>query len=200
MEILPCSGVQYAGESDCPQRGSGTAFVYQEEPNCPENVEQAKLVDGQLNGSLHNMQELEIERRDDGTQNVADLLTNSNCQCNGASCCNCQGEDQKGYGGFHDFDEDMINERYLTSENSLSVVDTIDSESPNNGREGDLSFSEPKWLEGDASVALWVKVTKCFCCQNLVVYFLWSFFLFRFFFLFLMDECYFPYNVMVDYS
>jgi hypothetical protein len=55
----------------------------------------------------------------------------------------------------------MINERYLTSENSLSAVDTIESESPNNGREGDLSFSEPKWLEGDESVALWVKVTKC---------------------------------------
>lgn len=157
MEVLPCSGVQYAGESDCPQRSSGTAFVYQEEPNCPENVEQAKLADGQLNGSLHNMQELEIERRDDGSQNVSDLLTNSNCQCNGASYCNCQGEEQKNYGGFHDFDEDMINERYLTSENSLSVVDTIESESPNNGREGDLSFSEPKWLEGDASVALWVK-------------------------------------------
>jgi len=112
MEVLPCSGVQYAGESDCPQRGSGTAFVYQEEPNCPENVEQAKLADSQLNGSLHNMEGVEIERRDDRIQNVSDLLTNSNCQCNGASCGNCQGEDQKDYGGFHDFDEDMINERF----------------------------------------------------------------------------------------
>ncbi|KAK2372790.1 histone-lysine N-methyltransferase SUVR5 [Trifolium repens] len=146
MEVLPCSGVQYAGESDCPQRNSETTFVYQEEFNCPENSEHAKLVDGQLSESLH-MQGIEIDRQGEGTHNVGDLLINSNCQV----------VDQKDYGGFHDFDEDMINERYLTSENSLSAVDTIESESPNNGREGDLSFSEPKWLEGDESVALWVK-------------------------------------------
>jgi hypothetical protein len=151
MEVLPCSGVQYAGESDCPQRNSETTFVYQEEFNCPENSEHAKLVDGQPCDSLHNMQGIEIDKQGEGTHNVGDLLINSNCQV----------DDQKDYVGFHDFDEDMINERYLTSENSLSVVDTIESESPNNGREGDLSFSEPKWLEGDESVALWVKVTKC---------------------------------------
>lgn len=148
MEVLPCSGVQYAGESDCPQRGSGTAFVYQEEPTCPENGDQAKLADGQVIESLHKMQGPE--------------LTHMVCQCNGASCGDCQVNEQKEYCGFHDFEEDMINERYITSENALSVVDTIESESPNNGREGgDLSFSEPKWLEGDGSVALWVKVTIC---------------------------------------
>lgn len=170
MEVLPCSGVQYVGESDCPQRSSGTVFVYQEEPNCPANGEQPKLVDCQLNESSHRMQGPETERQGEGTQTICDLSTNSDCQCDGASCYDCQGE--KEYFGFHDFEEDMINERCLTSENSLSVVDTIESESPNNGREGDLSFSEPKWLQGDGSVALWVKVTNVFCCQNLVVYFL----------------------------
>ncbi|XP_058760231.1 histone-lysine N-methyltransferase SUVR5-like isoform X1 [Vicia villosa] len=157
MEVLPCSGVQYAGESDCPQRGSETTFIYQEEPSCPENAEHAKLADDPLNESLHNMQGPEIEMQDDGTQNVCAPLTNSNCQCNGASCCDCQAEDQKNYSGFVDFDDEMMNERYLTSENSLAVHDTIENESPNNGREGDLSFSEPQWLEGDESVALWVK-------------------------------------------
>ncbi|KAJ1419080.1 Histone-lysine N-methyltransferase SUVR5 [Sesbania bispinosa] len=157
MEVLPCSGVHMPGESDCPQRSSGTAFVYQEEPNCPENGEQAKLADGQLIESSDNMQGPHIESQGEGKQTVCDLLANSDCQCIGASCSDCQVEDQKEYCGFHDFEDDVINGPCLTSENSLSIVDTIESESPNNSREGDLSFSEPKWLEGDGSVALWVK-------------------------------------------
>ncbi|KHN36168.1 Histone-lysine N-methyltransferase SUVR5 [Glycine soja] len=148
MEVLPCSGVQYAGESDCPQQSSGTAFVYQEQPNCPENGEHVNFVAAQLNESSHKMQGPQIERH---------LSTNSDCQCIGTSCCDCQVDDQHEYCGFHDFEEDMINEPCLTSENFISVVDTIEIESPNNSREGDLSCSEPKWLEGDESVALWVK-------------------------------------------
>jgi len=153
MEVLPCSGVQYAGESDCNQQSSGTAFVYQEEPNCAENSEQVKLAAAaQLNESSHKMQGPQIERQ-------CGLSTNSDCQCIGASCCDCQVDDQNDYCGLHDFEEDIINEPCLTSDNSISVVDTIESESPNNSREGDLSCSEPKWLEGDGSVALWVKVS-----------------------------------------
>lgn len=151
MEVLPCSGVQYAGESDCPQQSSGTTFVYQEKPNCPENGEQVKLT-AQLNESSHKMQGSQVERQ-------GDLSTNSDCQCIGASCCDYRVGDQNEYCGFHDFEEDMINESSLISDNSISVVDTIESESPNNSREGDLSCSEPKWLEGDGSLALWVKVT-----------------------------------------
>lgn len=151
MEVLPCSGVQYAGDSDCPQRSSGTAFVFQEEPSFPENGELAKLADGQLNESLDEMQGAQIERKGEGKQ------TNSDCQCIGASCCDCQVEDQKLDCRFNYFEGDVENEPCLASENTLSVVDTIESESPNNNREGDLLFSEPKWLEGDESVALWVK-------------------------------------------
>lgn len=159
MEVLPCSGVQYAGESDRPQQGSETVFAYQEESDCPSNGERAKLADDQMNESLHKMQDM--ERQGEEAQTVCDVLTNSDCQCNGASCSDCQAQDQKEYCGFNDFEEGMINERCLTTENSLSVVDTIESESPNNGMEGDFSLSEPKWLEGDESVALWVKVSKC---------------------------------------
>lgn len=144
MEVLPCSG---------------TAFVYQGEPNCPVNGDQVKLADDRLNESSNKMEAPQIERQGEGKQTVCDLLNNSDCQCIGASCCDCQVEDKKEYCGFHDF-EHVINEPCLTSVNSLSVVDTIESESPNSSREGDLSFSEPVWLEGDGSVALWVKVVS----------------------------------------
>ena len=161
MEVLPCSGVQYAGESDCPQQGSGTAFAYQGLPNCPENSEQAKLEDCRLNDSLLQTEGPQIERQAQGQQTVCELLTNSNCQCCGASCCDCQVGDQKESSISHDVEDDEINEPCLTSENSLCIVDTIESESPNNSREGDFSFSEPTWLEGGEPVALWVKVTIC---------------------------------------
>ncbi|XP_061338628.1 histone-lysine N-methyltransferase SUVR5-like [Gastrolobium bilobum] len=157
MEVLPCSGVQYAGESDCPQQSSGTAFVCQGEPNCLENGEQVKLEDDRLNDSLLKMEGPQIERQDRVQQIGCELLTNSDCQCSGASCCDRQVEDQKESCSFHDVEDDEINEPFLTCENSLSIVDNIESESANNSREGELSFSEPTWLEGDESVALWCK-------------------------------------------
>lgn len=157
MEVLSCSGVQYAGESDCPQQSSGTSFVYQGEPHCPENGERVDLEDGQLNGSLPKTEGSQLERQSEGQETVGELSFNPDLQCNGASSCDCQVVDQKESSGL---DEDEMDEPCLTSENSISFVDTIESESPNNSRDGELPLSEPTWLEGDESVALWVKVTR----------------------------------------
>ncbi|KAI4314897.1 hypothetical protein L6164_027760 [Bauhinia variegata] len=157
MEVLPSSGVQYAGESDCPRQSSETDFVYQGEHNHPVNGEQVKMEDGQLNDASVDVEGHQIERQGEGQETVGEFLINSDCQCSGASCCDCQVEDQKEPCGFHDFEDDQINEPCLTSDNSLPIVDTIESESPNNTGEGELSHSEPTWLEGDESVALWVK-------------------------------------------
>ncbi|RYQ80435.1 hypothetical protein Ahy_Scaffold1g106850 isoform B [Arachis hypogaea] len=156
MEVLPCSGVQCTGESDRPQQSPGTAFLYQGEPNYPENGQQVKFGDGQLNELSHKMEGSQIEKQGEEKWTVCHLSTNSDVQCSRDSGCGFQGEDQKEDSALDDLDDDLINEPCLTSENSLLVVDTIESESPNN-REGDLSFSEPKWLEGDEPVALWVK-------------------------------------------
>ncbi|KAL4314282.1 histone-lysine N-methyltransferase SUVR5 isoform X1 [Arachis ipaensis] len=156
MEVLPCSGVQCTGESDRPQQNPGTAFLYQGEPNYPENGQQVKFGDSQLNELSHKMEGSQIEKQGEEKWTVCHLSTNSDVQCSRDSGCGFQGEDQKEDSALDDLDDDLINEPCLTSENSLLVVDTIESESPNN-REGDLSFSEPKWLEGDEPVALWVK-------------------------------------------
>ncbi|RDX66736.1 Histone-lysine N-methyltransferase SUVR5, partial [Mucuna pruriens] len=142
MEVLPCSGVQYAGGSDCSQPTSGTTFVNQGEPNCPDSLQ---------------MEGLQIERQGQMQQTVCELVANINCQCGGASCCDCQVEGQKESYSFHDVEVDEINESCLALENSVCIADTIESESPNGSREVELSFSEPTWLKGDESVALWVK-------------------------------------------
>ncbi|KAJ1436574.1 Zinc finger C2H2-type [Sesbania bispinosa] len=115
----------------------GTAYVYQGEANCPENGKQLEA--DQLKDSLLKMEEPHMKRQGQVQHISCKHLTNSDCK--GSGVC------------FHD----EINETFLTSENSLSIVRMIESESQNNSREGELPFSEPTWLQGDESVALWVK-------------------------------------------
>ncbi|KAF7828800.1 histone-lysine N-methyltransferase SUVR5 [Senna tora] len=150
MEVLPCSGVQYAAESDCPQQSSGTSFVYQGEPS-REDSDRVKPENGQLNDSLLKMEGPQIEKQGEGQDTVGEPSVNPDWQCSGVSCCDCQVVDQKESSGFHGFEEDEIDEP------CLPFVDTIESESPNNSRDGELPLSEPTWLKGDESVALWVK-------------------------------------------
>ncbi|KAJ7944359.1 Histone-lysine N-methyltransferase SUVR5 [Quillaja saponaria] len=163
MEVLPCSGIQCVGETDSPHDSSGTAFSYHGEANCLENGEQVKLVDGRLDDLSLSTEVPQIERQHDVQNTVGELSTNSDCQGNGASCGDCQVENHRISCDFHDIEVEDINEQHccvepcFTSDNSHPIVDTIESESPNSNREVELSLSEPTWLEGDESVALWVK-------------------------------------------
>ncbi|KAE9613009.1 putative histone-lysine N-methyltransferase transcription factor C2H2 family [Lupinus albus] len=154
MEVLPCSGVQYARESECTQHSSETGFVYQGEPNWQINGEQVKLAANLMKEPSNKMEGPQIERQGEGKKTFYDL---SDCQYIGTSCCDCHVKDQRKSCGCHSFKEDVISGHCLTSETSLAVVDTIESESPNKSKEGDLSLSKPAWLERDGSVALWVK-------------------------------------------
>lgn len=141
MEVLPCSGVQYVGEADCSQPSSGMAFTYDGESNSLEHGKQDQLAD-RLDDLLLNVEGPQIEKQAE-VQGTVDELPTSEGHCSGASYC-----------GSHDFEDD---EPCMVSENSHIIVDTIEGELPNN-REEESSLSEPTWLEGDESVALWVKV------------------------------------------
>ncbi|KAJ4715021.1 histone-lysine N-methyltransferase SUVR5-like [Melia azedarach] len=81
----------------------------------------------------------------------------------GGSYFDCHMEGQGLSCGSHDFEDDDSNAQNdcigpcQASENSNLIVDTIESELPSDHREGESSLSDPKWLEHDESVALWVK-------------------------------------------
>ncbi|KAL5557205.1 hypothetical protein UlMin_039441 [Ulmus minor] len=104
-----------------------------------------------------------MERQGGDRGTVDDMQTSEGC-CNGASR-DSQVHGQKSCCGLnsYDHDDDGANEQNDCAENSLAsenchlIVDTIENELPNGNREGELSFSEPAWLEGDESIALWVK-------------------------------------------
>ncbi|XP_057416486.1 histone-lysine N-methyltransferase SUVR5-like isoform X2 [Lotus japonicus] len=152
-KVLPCSDTQRAVESDRSQLNLGTSYLYQEEPiNCVENREDDMFeYGGQLNDSL-------LKKTEGRGPTVSEILANSYCQNAGALVFDSQVENQEKPCSLHAIADNDINEPRLTSENSLSMVDLIENESPNTGREGALSFSEPAWLEGEEeTMALWVK-------------------------------------------
>lgn len=161
MEVLPCSGVQYVGESDCAQQNSGTGFIYDGESNGFEHGKQVELAGGGVDDSSLKVEGPQIDRRCEG-QGTADELPISEGHQSGPSSYDCQVESQRLSGDSHDFeDDDLTVQNYCTEtceapENYHVIVDTIESE-PSNCRDGESSFSEPKWLEHDESVALWVK-------------------------------------------
>ena len=145
MEVLPCSGVQYVGESDRSQQSSGTVFLYDGEANCLEHGKQVQMGDGKPGNLLLNVEGPQIEKQGE-VKGTVDELPTSEGHCSGASNCDSQLEDQNLSSGSHDFEDDDVNvQNYCT-----------DPCMPN--REEESSLAEPTWLEGDESVALWVKV------------------------------------------
>lgn len=162
MEVLPCSGLQYVGDSDCPQQSSGKDFVYDGESDCVEHVKQDQLSKGRPNDLLLNVERPQIESEGGAEVRVVELPT-AEGHCNGAFR-DSQVEGQKLFCGSHGHEDDDANaQNYCTeacpaSENCQLIVDTIESELSNSNRDGESSLIEPTWLEGDESVALWVKV------------------------------------------
>ncbi|XP_022751346.1 histone-lysine N-methyltransferase SUVR5-like isoform X2 [Durio zibethinus] len=162
MEVLPYSGVQYVADSDCAQPSSGTTFTYDGESNCLEHRKQVQVTDGRMNDLLLSMEGIQAGRQDDG-QGTRDELPISEEHHSGSSYYDCQAEGLRLSCGSHDYEDDDSNAQnyctgpHLACENSHLIVDTIESESPSSKREGELSLSEPNWLERDVSVALWVK-------------------------------------------
>lgn len=162
MEVLPCSGVQYVGESDCPQQSPGTTFIYDGDSNCVEHGQQVQLADDKMDKLLLNAEGSQKEKKGEVEGRVEELPT-SEGHCSGALYFDCEVEDQKQPCNSLYFEDGNLNvqngctEPCLASDSSHLIVDTIESELPSNTGEGELSVSEPKWLEQDETVALWVK-------------------------------------------
>lgn len=160
MEVLPHSGVQYVGELDAKQ-SSGTEFVDNGESNCVQHENQVQMTNGKMDDMLSNVEGPVSERRGEGQRTGEELPSSGHL--GGVSYFDCQLEGQGLSCGSHDFEDDDVNAQNectgpcQASENSNLIVDTIESEVPNDNKEGESSFSEPKWLEHDESVALWVK-------------------------------------------
>lgn len=159
MEVIPCSGVQYVGEADCTQQSTGSSFVYDGDSKCYEHEKQVQTADGKMDNLLLNTQALPEERQGEKEVTGHELYNSGGNQC-GASDCDDQVERRRSSPHSHNFEEDEVNMQCDSSMPCLSshlVVDTIESESLSNNREGELSLTEPSWLRSDEPVALWVK-------------------------------------------
>ena len=149
MEVLHCSGVQYGGETDCPQQTSSRDLSFDEESKL-DKCGQAQSTSDRVDVTLQGAERPQAERR-------ADALQTSGGHCNGPShrsplegqdmCCDSL--------SYNDYDINVENNGHL-------ILDTAENDFPNSCREGEPPCVEPTWLEGDKSVALWVKVQFIF--------------------------------------
>lgn len=153
---------QYAGKTDCSQQISETNAVHDGESVHLESEKRVQTSDSRVDTVFFTVDGKGNDVQVDGEEavhNTRDL----DDQLGGASHSDCSMDDPKASSGSLDFEESNINEQtyctesLLASENSQIIVDTIESELPSNNRDGESSVSEPKWLEGDESLALWVK-------------------------------------------
>lgn len=163
--MLPCSGVQYVGETDCAQQAAGTAFNYDRQSNCIEHGKQAQVADGRVDGVVVNIEGPQIERQAEVHVMLTDVSA-AEGHCNGASYFESKLEGQTSSTVAHDFKDDDFttpnrftecDESPLASGNSDLIVSTIESEMPCDNQDTEHSFSEPEWLQRDECTAIWVK-------------------------------------------
>lgn len=167
MEVVPLSDVQHVEEHDSDSaKISGTALFYDgQSNNCidRQQQQQAPMANGGLNDLSVNVGDAQINSKFD-FQGPPDFLPASG-HCSSDSYSNYLMDAQKPSCASPDSEFDDANtdnystESCLASENSRIVVDTIEDELPTNSKPEELSVSapQPMWLEGDESVALWVK-------------------------------------------
>lgn len=162
---MPCSGVQYAGESDCPQQSSEKSFGLDKESEGIENGKQVQQVERRMDDIMLNLERPQVGRHN-GLQAIVGKLPT--LEGNGDSQ-HSDAEVQNLFCDSHAYEDNADVQNYckdtcLGSENHL-ILDTIESELPNNSREGESSPLDSTWLEGDESVAVWVKVLLIFSFQ-----------------------------------
>ncbi|XP_057980671.1 histone-lysine N-methyltransferase SUVR5 [Malania oleifera] len=162
MEVLPCSGIKYVGDSDCPQQGPAAAFIYDGEPNCLEPQKPALVADGEFDGILLNA-ERPVEEMIGEDQAMFNEVPTSEGHCSGASYFECEVEGQNLSCDSHDFEDENLDVQNhcmgacVASENSHLILETIEGELPSNNGDGESFLSETRWPEEDESVAVWVK-------------------------------------------
>ncbi|CAK9185457.1 unnamed protein product [Ilex paraguariensis] len=162
MEVLPCSGKNYVGESDCPQQRSETGYMYAGKSNCLGHEEQVQMADIKVDDLMIDVEGPQGERQGGGQLTVDEFPT-SESHYNGDPYDVSQMDGQKSSSDFHDSEDDTFDAQDnstgpgVAPDNSPIIVDTIESGLQSNMREGESFISELKWLEQDEPMAVWVK-------------------------------------------
>lgn len=162
MEVLPCSNIHYATESDRPQQGSGTTLMYGGKPNHLEQAEQVQAGDVKINDVVLNMKECQEDKADGRQFTVEGLPTADELPTKDAYYD--FGEDgQILASDFHDAGDDNVEEHDHVTRSGLvpeclQPVDTIEIGLPNSNQVVGSSPCKSKWLEEDGPLAVWVKV------------------------------------------
>ncbi|GMH25242.1 hypothetical protein Nepgr_027085 [Nepenthes gracilis] len=163
MEVIACSNLRHAEESDCSQQKSLMDLVYDGKSNCHEHAKRVQLADHELNHFVLNPNLAREGIKCEALGPVADELCSPEGRDNGSSCCDLDVNSQKISGDFHELDDDKEDieshdeESCAAFENSQVIVDTIESDMPSENKDEESSPLESKWPDKDEALALWVK-------------------------------------------
>lgn len=155
MEILPCSGVSYVRESESPQQNSGTAFMCSGESASvkpAEEVQGTEAVD--RDDQLELNVELPKEERDDENKWNLEGFPTSEGDNNGDTHYEFEADSNFSIHSHDSGDEKFSDQDHFSG----PCADTIESGQQSSYQETGLSPHEPKWLEHDECLAVWVKV------------------------------------------
>ncbi|XP_027151736.1 histone-lysine N-methyltransferase SUVR5 isoform X1 [Coffea eugenioides] len=153
MEVLPCSGVSYTADSDCPDQGSGTSFMFAGESNRVERPEEVQATEFKVDDLEINL-EGPLEEREDGSKWSLEGLPASEVNNNGDAYYAYEMDGQKFSFDSHDSED----EKSIAQDHMMETcLDTYERGQPSGDQEPGLSPSESKWHERDESLAVWVK-------------------------------------------
>ncbi|XP_024978042.1 histone-lysine N-methyltransferase SUVR5 [Cynara cardunculus var. scolymus] len=142
MQVLPCTDVHYAGESNSPNQGSEKAFMYDGGANKHELIQEGNT---KVDNHVLNMEASDDEQFGDGDWKLDE------------SSPTIEGDPKR-----EPFHELEVDDQKLSSNSRDSGVDSLDADTvgrelPSGNQECESSRSEPKWLEQDQPMAVWVK-------------------------------------------
>ncbi|CAI9110041.1 OLC1v1010002C1 [Oldenlandia corymbosa var. corymbosa] len=149
MEVLPCSGVSYSAEPDCPVQGSRASLMFAGESNSLEHIEDRQCIDSKVDDL-----ELNLERPKEGGKCLVAEVPTLEVQGNGGAHYDVDVHDQELSFDSHD----SGNEKSKAQDQLIgSSVYTNKSGQSSVNQELRAFIPESTWLETDEPLAVWVK-------------------------------------------
>ncbi|CAA2953752.1 histone-lysine N-methyltransferase SUVR5 [Olea europaea subsp. europaea] len=161
MEVIPRSGVNSVGESNCPEQESNAPLKCDGKSDCVEDVVPVKAAELKVDDIMLDVGR-PLEERKGGDQFILQGVPASERFCNGDGYYDSDADRQNLSSDSYNFADDNLDKQgdlggsNPVSEKSQFAVDTAESGLHSKNQEGESSHSEIH-LEQDEPVAVWVK-------------------------------------------
>ncbi|KAL9241774.1 hypothetical protein vseg_015840 [Gypsophila vaccaria] len=162
MELVGCSNVLYGEKSCHSQENSVTEYMDYSVSNGAENTKMVSPQDNNVSHVITNVKLVTGPTQCNVLETAGEPLMLEVAQSSNCNPSYEVGENGQKYGDIYDRECSLEEQRQcqeacLDFQTSHVDVDTIDSETPCDNKDAELSISASKWPEHDEALPLWVK-------------------------------------------